>query len=129
MPAHSKYRDFFPVLVKWMARNGLTAAQIAVELHVSASTLGRWCTEHDDLAASLNDGRDLADARVEDSLFSSAMAGNVTAQIFWLKNRRPAKWRDVQRVEHLTVREQIATLLNSDEVEAELQKIIEEAAE
>ena len=129
MPAHSKYRDFFPVLVKWMARNGLTAAQIADELHVSASTLGRWCTEHDDLAASLNDGRDLADARVEDSLFSSAMAGNVTAQIFWLKNRRPAKWRDVQRVEHLTVREQIATLLNSDEVEAELQKIIEEAAE
>jgi transcriptional regulator with XRE-family HTH domain len=129
MPAHSKYRDFFPVLVKWMARNGLTAAQIADELHVSASTLGRWCTEHDNLAASLNDGRDLSDARVEDSLFSSAMAGNVTAQIFWLKNRRPAKWRDVQRVEHLTVREQIATLLNSDEVEAELQKIIEEAAE
>ena len=129
MPAHSKYRSFFPVLVKWMARNGLTAAQIADELHVSASTLGRWCTEHADLAASLNDGRDLADARVEDSLFSSAMAGNVTAQIFWLKNRRPAKWRDVQRVEHLTVREQIATLLNSDEVEAELQKIIEEAAE
>ncbi len=25
---------------------------------------------------------------------------DVTAQIFWLKNRRPAKWRDKQEVEH-----------------------------
>jgi transcriptional regulator with XRE-family HTH domain len=129
VPAHSKYRSFFPVLVKWMARNGLTAAQIADELHVSASTLGRWCVEHADLSDSLNDGRDLADARVEDSLFGSAIGGNVTAQIFWLKNRRPAKWRDVQRVEHLTVREQIAKLLSGDEIEEELQKIIEEGTE
>jgi hypothetical protein len=25
---------------------------------------------------------------------------DVTAQIFWLKNRKPSEWRDVQNVEH-----------------------------
>jgi hypothetical protein len=25
---------------------------------------------------------------------------DVTAQIFWLKNRKPREWRDVQNVEH-----------------------------
>ena len=32
-------------------------------------------------------------------LYKNALAGNVTAQIFWLKNRRPAEWRDVQNIE------------------------------
>ena len=27
-----------------------------------------------------------------------ALAGNVTAQIFYLKNRRPDRWRDVQNI-------------------------------
>jgi hypothetical protein len=29
---------------------------------------------------------------------------DVTAQIFWLKNRKPSEWRDVQNVEHATGR-------------------------
>jgi hypothetical protein len=28
---------------------------------------------------------------------------DVTAQIFWLKNRRPDRWRDVQKHEHGSV--------------------------
>ena len=31
---------------------------------------------------------------VENALFKNAIEGNVTAQIFWLKNRKPDKWRD-----------------------------------
>ena len=34
------------------------------------------------------------DYKVENALLQSALAGNTTAQIFWLKNRRPDKWRD-----------------------------------
>jgi hypothetical protein len=26
---------------------------------------------------------------------------DVTAQIFWLKNRKPVEWRDVQQMEHV----------------------------
>lgn len=28
------------------------------------------------------------------------MAGDITAQIFWLKNRRPDKWKDKNIIEH-----------------------------
>ena len=31
---------------------------------------------------------------VEDALFSNAVKGNVTAQIFWLKNRACDRWKD-----------------------------------
>ena len=37
--------------------------------------------------------------RVVNSLYHQAISDNVTAQIFWLKNRRPAEWRDVQNIE------------------------------
>jgi hypothetical protein len=35
-------------------------------------------------------------------LYRNALAGNVTAQIFWLKNRRPSEWRDVQHIDQVT---------------------------
>ena len=31
---------------------------------------------------------------MENALLLKALCGDVTAQIFWLKNRRPDKWRD-----------------------------------
>jgi hypothetical protein len=33
---------------------------------------------------------------IEDALYEAASYGNITAQIFFLKNRRPDKWRDRQ---------------------------------
>lgn len=37
---------------------------------------------------------------VEDALFNTALKGNVTAQIFWLKNRMYDKWSDKQETQH-----------------------------
>ena len=42
---------------------------------------------------------------MEDSLYRLAVgwngqAPNVTAAVFWLKNRRPNEWRDVQNIDH-----------------------------
>ena len=34
-----------------------------------------------------------------ESLYHQALSGNVTACIFWLKNRRPSEWRDVQNIQ------------------------------
>ena len=36
----------------------------------------------------------MADFEVESALFKKAKMGDVTAQIFWLKNRKPKQWRD-----------------------------------
>ena len=33
------------------------------------------------------------------SLYKQALAGNVGAICFWLKNRRPSEWRDVQNIQ------------------------------
>lgn len=45
--------------------------------------------------SELDDGRAHAIARMAEALFKSAMAGNTTAQIFWLKVR--AGWREPPR--------------------------------
>ena len=55
--------------------------------------------EHDELREALKRGKAASDDRVEESLYRNALAGNTTAQIFWLKNRRPDRWRDVQQLQ------------------------------
>jgi hypothetical protein len=35
---------------------------------------------------------------VVDSLYRKAVSGDVGAIYFWLKNRRPSEWRDVQNI-------------------------------
>ena len=42
----------------------------------------------------------IANDRVEMSLYGKAISGNVTAQIFWLCNREPRRWVNVQRIEN-----------------------------
>ena len=39
-------------------------------------------------------GKEVVDFQVENALLQSALDGNTTAQIFWLKNRMKDKWRD-----------------------------------
>jgi len=83
-----------------------------------------WKKEHPQFSESLNKGKEEPDDQVERSLFERAtgyvnkdavkifmpanaeepvyapyeehVAPDVTAQIFWLKNRRPDRWRDRQ---------------------------------
>jgi len=89
----SGYRaDVHPVLVSYFAQEGLTDAQIASRLHISRQTLYTWRNRHPELAAALKDSKELADARVVESLFRQALKGNVTACIFYLANRVPSRW-------------------------------------
>ena len=39
-------------------------------------------------------GQEISDYEVENALLKKALEGNVVAQIYWLKNRRPDKWRE-----------------------------------
>lgn len=47
----------------------------------------------------LKKGKEIVDYEVENALLQSALKGNVTAQIFWLKNRKPNEWREKREVE------------------------------
>ena len=47
-----------------------------------------------DFKQRLQTARERADQKVIASLYDKALKGNVTAMIFWLKNRLPNQWRD-----------------------------------
>ena len=82
-----------------VAEKGGTDKEIAESLGVSPRTFARWKETYPDLWRTLKESKDIADDLMEDSLYELGLAGNVTAQIFWLKNRRPERWRDVQRID------------------------------
>lgn len=87
------------LLLEGWARDGLTDEQIAKNMGISVKTLYRWQEQYSQICQSLKKGKEVVDYQVENALLSSALEGNTTAQIFWLKNRRPDKWRDKQKEE------------------------------
>ena len=102
------------------ARDGLTDEQIAENAGINPATLYVWKKKYPEISESLKRGKEVVDRQVENALLKRALGyeyeevkekfeGNVmtertvtkkevvpdvTAQIFWLKNRRPDKWRD-----------------------------------
>lgn len=110
--------DGLLLLAAW-ARDGLTDEQIAKNCGISRSTLALWKDKYSDISDALKKNKEIADIEVENALFKRAtgythnivkpfaykgeiiiaefveeVAPDVTAQIFWLKNRKPAEWRD-----------------------------------
>ncbi len=108
------------------ARDGLTDEQIAENMRIHRDTLNEWKKKYSDISDSLKRGKDVVDIQVENALLKRALGGfsckettsmltddgmrvikvvekevapDTTAQIFWLKNRRPDKWRDKQDVQ------------------------------
>lgn len=125
MARPSKYKPEFVTQAEKLCRLGATDIEIADFFEVDVRTLYRWKGEQEAFCQALKAGKDVSDERVERSLFSRAngyehdevdirvVGGAVvqtqirkfyppdtTAAIFWLKNRRPAEWRDKQEVEH-----------------------------
>ena len=79
---------------------GSTDSDLAVFFDVSEATINNWKIAHGEFLESIKAGKEKADAEIAESLYRTAMAGNTTAQIFWLKNRRPKEWRDKQEIDH-----------------------------
>ena len=96
--AKGKYQKWLEpenlILLEGWARDGLTDEQIAHKMGIGYSTLKIWKSKYIAILAALKKGKEVIDYKVENALLNSALEGNTTAQIFWLKNRRPDKWRD-----------------------------------
>src|SRR5690625_176336 len=108
--------------IEGWARDGLTDEQIAKNMGISRSTLNEWKNKYSDILDTLKKGKEVVDLEVENALLKRALGykydevtyefgeevkrvrkevvPDTTAQIFWLKNRRPDKWRDKQDIEH-----------------------------
>jgi len=102
------------------ARDGLTDEQIAANMGISTTTLYSYQKRHTAIFNALKKGKAVVDIQVENALFKRAIGyeytevtselvygemmvtkkvkkevqPDTTAQIFWLKNRKPAEWRD-----------------------------------
>ena len=94
--ARSKWNDVKDklILVEGWARDGLTNEQIADNLNIGKTTFYKLLKEHSELSELLKKGKEIVDYKVENALLQNALNGNITAQIFWLKNRKPTKWKD-----------------------------------
>lgn len=82
------------LLLSGWARDGLTDEQISHNMGISLATLKNYKRDHLTILAAIKKGKEVADYEVENALHKKALGGDVAAQIFWLKNRKPKKWRD-----------------------------------
>ncbi len=98
MGARGKYEYWLTeeglTLLEGWARDGLTDEQIAKSCGITSTTLYDWKNRFPEISETLKKGKEVVDYQVENALLKKALTGDTTAQIFWLKNRRPDKWRD-----------------------------------
>jgi len=113
--------------VKNYAEEGLINKQIAHKMGINNATLYEWQSRFPEFADAIKKGKKVIDDQVENSLLRRAMgyqyeeetwgknhdgdmivvkkvlksqAPDVTAQIFWLKNRNPQEWRDKVEIQN-----------------------------
>lgn len=82
------------LLLEGWARDGLTDEQLAGKMGINPATLYDWKRKYAEISEALKKGKEIVDYEVEKALLTKALGGDTTALIFWLKNRRPDKWRD-----------------------------------
>lgn len=122
----TKYQTAYAEGARRLAMLGATDQEVADFYEVDVATIYRWKIAHREFCEALSAGKELADARVERSLYQRAIgydqqavkifmpagrddpvyaeyreriAPDTTAAIFWLKNRKPREWRDRQEVD------------------------------
>jgi len=122
----SSYKSEYAEQARKLYKLGATDAEVAEFFGVSVRTIYRWQQSHEAFCHALKADKEPADERVKRSLYHRAVgysyeavkifmpAGatapvyapytehvppDTTAAIFWLKNRRPDEWRDVNRHE------------------------------
>lgn len=83
-----------PAKVERLASQGLTKQQICDSLGISDQTLLNREKVDLELLEAIKRGRAKGLKEVSNALFEAATSGNVTAQIFYLKNRAPGDWKD-----------------------------------
>ena len=117
------------IKIEGWARDGLTDEQIAHNIGIRRETLYVWKNKYSNISNALKNGKEVIDRQVENALLKRALGyeyeevkqiiekdekgkdrkriektvkqviPDTTAQIFWLKNRKPKEWRDRKNLE------------------------------
>ena len=123
--ATTLYKPEYVERAREMCLAGAINPELAAEFGVTVATINNWRSKFPEFRAAMVAAKEVADTRVERSLYERAngysfeavkifcgkdgqvtkvpyiehVPPDVTAQIFWLKNRQPDKWRDKQDLE------------------------------
>lgn len=107
-------------LLEGWARDGLTDEELSKRMGISRETFYRWKEKFSDICDAIKKGKEVIDFEVEQALLKRALGYSYTetrkeidangkkkvivtekhveadtaAQIFWLRNRKPDKWRN-----------------------------------
>lgn len=129
-------------MLEGLARDGLTDELICKKIGIGARTFYEWMERFPQMAQAIKKGKAPVDIQVENALLKRALgyeyeetiteveelAGghqkkhirkvlkhcppDTTAQIFWLKNRRPDRWRDKVEQVQTVGNELLESLMN-----------------
>ena len=126
MPAGrpTSYREEYAEQARKICLLSATDEDLAGFFGVAVSTINNWKIEHPEFMESIRAGKVQADSEVANRLYNRAIGyshdedkifnnngaemvvkttkhypPDATSAIFWLKNRRPDKWRDTKNIE------------------------------
>lgn len=120
------YKPEFAEAAAKLCALGATDYELADFFGVDTRTIYRWKNTHEEFCQAVMVGKDKADTRVERALFNRAVGYTYESEVIrvmrdgtvvrvpnlehvppdtgaafnWLKNRKPAEWRDKQEQEH-----------------------------
>lgn len=100
-----------PSVIQYMSAYAITESDLAKILDVSENEIKDQIDKRPRLKMARDMGPIYADMEVTHKLFENAMKGNVSAQQFWLKNRRADHWSDKLKVE-VTTKIDLQSVLN-----------------
>jgi hypothetical protein len=118
------YQRKYAVIAERMCSKGATRADLADRFGVAIATIVSWQLEHEEFSGACKRGQEAADDRVEASYYERAVGytydseklfmheGKIIreplkvhvppdprAAEFWLRNRRPDRWKDAKQLE------------------------------
>lgn len=119
----TEYKKEYDEQAEKLCKLGAIDVELADFFNVSEQTINTWKKKHPSFLESIKRGKEIADMEVANSLYKKATGyttddvkifqyegmpvkvpyikeyqPDTTSIIFWLKNRRPDKWRD--KTEH-----------------------------
>ena len=128
MAENGKYKDWINdeglLKIEGWAQDGLTDKEIAYNIGITQATFYCWLRKYKKFKDAVKNGKEVVDRKTENALLKRALGyeyeettkteqngkeiiktvtkhipPDVTAIIFWLKNRKPKQWRDVNKLE------------------------------
>ena len=145
MGSKGKYKQWLEedklLLLESWARDGCLDVDIAKKIGINTATLYTWKKKYSEFNDALKKGKEVVDTEVENALLKRAlgykysevktesfsdgsvkktvivkeMPSDVTAQIYWLKNRKPENWRDKPSNEKEVAKIEVELIKNEED--------------